>query len=195
METKNLSFKLFDIDETEGVFKGYASVFDVIDSYNEVVERGAFINTLQENDGKFPLCWIHNIQEPLGIVYAEESIKGLLVEGYLNLDVQSAREKRSLAKQGAIKGLSIGFKTIKDEWDEEIRKLKEIKLYEISLVTMNFQAYPEAEIEDVKAILNGSSLASKAQAKRELLEMLERREEYFRELSEIHTRIHKECRR
>jgi len=159
METKNLSFKMFDIDETEGVFKGYASVFDMIDSYNEVVTAGAFTNTLQENDGKFPLCWFHNIQEPLGIVYAEESTKGLLVEGYLNLDVKSAREKYSLMKQGAIKGLSIGFKTVRDEWERDLRKLREINLFEISPTTLNFQACPDAEIEDVKATLNGSSLA------------------------------------
>jgi HK97 family phage prohead protease len=195
VETKDLNFKLFNIDEAEGVFKGYASVFDVVDSYNEVVTRGAFANSLRENDGKFPLCWFHNVAEPLGIVYAEESVKGLLVEGYLNLDVKSAREKYSLMKQGAVKGLSIGFKTLRDEWDGDLRRLKEIKLYEISPFTLNFQACPDAEIEDVKSILNGSSLVSKAQARNEFLEMMERRQRYFEELSEIHARIHKEARR
>ena len=195
METKNLSFKMFDIDETEGVFKGYASVFDMIDSYNEVVTAGAFTNTLQENDGKFPLCWFHNIQEPLGIVYAEESTKGLLVEGYLNLDVKSAKEKYSLMKQGAIKGLSIGFKTVRDEWDGDLRKLREINLFEISPITLNFQACPDAEIEDVRAVLNGSSLASKAQARKEFLEMLEERQRSWEEFIESYHQIHEEARR
>lgn len=195
METKDLRFNLFDIDETEGVFKGYASIYDVIDAYNEVVTRGAFTNTLQENDGKFPLCWFHNVTEPLGIVYAEENIKGLLVEGYLNLDVKSAREKHSLMKQGAIKGLSIGFKTLKDEWDKDIRKLKEIKLFEISPITLNFQACPDAEIEDVKAIMNGSSLASKAKAERDLLQMLEDRQRNWEKFLESYHQIHEEARR
>lgn len=195
METKNLSFKLLDIDENEGIFKGYASVYDVIDSYNEVVTRGAFDGTIRENDGKFPLCWFHKIQEPLGIVYAEESVKGLAVEGYLNLDVKSAKEKYSLMKQGAIKGLSIGFKTVQDEWDGDLRKLREIKLFEISPVTLNFQACPNAEIEDVKTVLNGSSLASKAQARREFQEMLEERQRSWDEFIESYHRIHEEARR
>lgn len=195
METKNLSFKLFDFDEEEGFFKGYASIYDVVDSYNEIVTRGAFTKTLQENDGKFPLCWVHNVQEPLGIVYAKEETKGLLVEGYLNLGVQSAREKRSLMKQGAIKGLSIGFKTIKDEWDGDLRKLKEIRLYEISPITLNFQACPDAEIEDVKRIQDFPYLSSKEKTKKDLIEMLERNQRYWEELGEIHARIHKEANR
>lgn len=188
METKDLSFKLYDVDESEGVFKGYASVYDVVDRYNEIVTRGAFTNTLQENDGKFPLCWFHNVQEPLGIIYAQESIKGLLVEGYLNLDVKSAREKHSLMKQGAIKGLSIGFKTMQDEWDSDVRKLKEIKLYEISPITLSFQACPGAEIEDVKRIQNFSDLSSREKAKKDFLEMLERDQRYWEEIHEVYRR-------
>jgi len=153
METKDFKFKLDDTDDEKGTFSGYASIFDELDSYNEVVLKGAFRKTLKENDGKFPLCWFHNVAEPLGIIHAKEKKQGLEVEGHLNLDVQSAKEKRSLMKQGAVSGLSIGFKTLQDEWDEEVRKLKEIKLYEISLITRNFQACPGAEIEDVKSEL------------------------------------------
>ncbi|NIM21228.1 MAG: HK97 family phage prohead protease, partial [Candidatus Latescibacteria bacterium] len=68
----------------------YASVFDAVDSYNEVVIKGAFRKTLKENDGKFPLCWSHDVSQPLGIVHAAEKRGGLVVEGHLNLDVQSA---------------------------------------------------------------------------------------------------------
>lgn len=149
-ETKDFKFKLDDTDDEQGTFTGYASIFDAIDSYNEMVLKGAFRKTLKENDGKFPLCWFHNIAEPLGIIYAKEKSQGLATEGHLNLDVQSAREKRSLMKQDVITGMSIGFKTLQDEWDEEVRKIKEVKLYEISLITRNFQACPGAEIENIK---------------------------------------------
>ena len=151
METKNFKFKFDDINEKEGVFSGMASVYDVVDSYNEVVMKGAFKKTLQENNGEFPLCWLHDIREPLGLATAEDRDKGLWIEGQLNLDVQSAREKRSLMKQRVITGISIGFKTLQDEWHKDLRKLKEIKLYEISPITRNFQACPGAEIGDVKS--------------------------------------------
>jgi len=201
MEVKYLNFKFLDVDEADGTFQGLASVFDVVDSYNEVVERGAFAKTLQENDGKFPLCWFHNVNEPLGIAYAREGSAGLLIDGHLNLEVQSAREKRSLMRQGAIKGLSIGFRTIRDAWDKDIRKLREIQLYEISPITLNFQACPGAEIGDVKgdslpellkkymnALEEFKSIvaASEEKARRDFREMLESREEYFREIAAIH---------
>ena len=151
METKDFKFTLDDINEEVGTFTGFASVFDVVDTYNEVVLRGAFRKTLRENDGKFPLTWFHNIREPLGIIHAKEKKLGLHVEGELNLDVQSAREKRSLMKQDVITGLSIGFRTMQDEWDSDIRKLKECKLFEIALITRNFQACPGAAVESVKS--------------------------------------------
>jgi len=150
METKDFKFRIDDIDEEKGKFTGMASVYDVVDTYNETVLKGAFRKTLKENEGKFPLCWFHNVTEPLGIIHAKDKKTSLEVEGHLNLDVQSAKEKRSLMRQGAISGLSIGFRTLQDEWDKNIRKLKEIKLYEISLITRNFQACPGAEVTDVK---------------------------------------------
>ena len=156
METKDFKFRIDDMNDEAGTFTGLASIFGEVDSYNEIVEKGAFKKTLKEHGGKFPLCWFHRIQEPLGMVYAKEVELGLEIKGELNLDVQSAREKRSLMKQGAIKGLSIGFKTIKDTWDNRIRVLKEIRLYEISPITLNFQACPGAEIGDVKAKLQRS---------------------------------------
>lgn len=151
METKDFKFRIDDMDDEEGTFTGFASVFGEVDSYNEVVDKGAFRKTLKENDGKFSLCWFHKVTEPLGMVYAKEKNQGLEVKGELNLDVQSAREKRSLMKQGAIKGLSIGFQTIKDIWDNEVRHLKEVKLFEISPITLHFQACPGADIGDVKS--------------------------------------------
>ena len=151
METKDFKFRIDDVNDDEGTFTGFASVFGEVDSYNEVVDKGAFRKTLKENDGKFPLCWFHNVTQPLGIIYAKEKNQGLDIKGGLNLDVQSAKEKRSLMKQGAIKGLSIGFRTVKDTWDDQVRHLKEVKLFEISAITLNFQACPGAEIGDIKA--------------------------------------------
>ena len=54
-------------------------------------------------------------------------------------------------KQGAVKGLSIGFETVKAKVDEKngTRTIKEIRLWEVSLVT--FQACPGAEVSDVKS--------------------------------------------
>ena len=51
-------------------------------------------------------------------------------------------------KTKVIKGLSFGFKTVRDLWDGTTRILKELKLFEISPVT--FGMHPQAVITSVK---------------------------------------------
>lgn len=149
METKDFKFTIGKLDAEAGTFDGYASVFNVVDSYGDVVEQGAFKKTLRENES-FPLLWSHDVASPLGVIAGEEDTKGLRVRGELNLDVQAGREKRSLMLQRAIRGLSIGYEAIKAPYDEtdKVRRLKEIKLWEISLCV--FPANAKATVSDVK---------------------------------------------
>ena len=136
-KTKDFKFTMVDVDDEVGSFTGYASVWGVIDSYGDQVIKGAFKKTLKDNKGKgFPMLWSHNVMEPIGVIKGREDDHGLYVEGQLNLDVARAKEIRSLMVQGAINGLSIGYQTIIEEMDKEneTRKLKEIKLWEISPV-------------------------------------------------------------
>ena len=148
MEEKTFSFELKEIDE-KGVFEGYASIFGKPDAMNEVVEKGAFTRTIKAKK-QFPMLWYHDPRDPIGIITEiEEDEKGLKVKGELNLDVQSAREKYALMKQKAIRGLSFGFNTVKDLWEGNIRRLKEVKLFEVSPCT--FQAHPKALISNVKS--------------------------------------------
>jgi len=151
-ETKEFKFTLDDIDEEKGSFAGYASIWDVVDSYGDTVVKGAFKRSLKESK-QFPLLWSHNLMEPIGIVSGEEDDRGLKISGQLNIDVQRGREIRSLMKQGAVTGLSIGFQTVREENDKDAntRRLKEVKLWEISPCV--FQACPNAQIDEVKADL------------------------------------------
>jgi hypothetical protein len=152
-EIKDLAFKfaLGDEGDEKGTFTGHASIFDVVDSYGDVVAPGAFKRTLKHKKGEFPLLWSHDNSKPIGVISAEEDTKGLKVRGTLNLDVQLAREIRSLMKQGAVTGLSIGYQTVKEDVDKErnARVLKEINLWEISTVV--FPACAPAQVEGVKA--------------------------------------------
>ena len=148
LEEKTFPFEIKEVDE-KGTFTGYASVFNIKDNLDppEMVRPGAFTKTLSENE-IFPLSWYHDVKNILGIVHAKEDMKGLEIKGELNMEVQEAKEKYALMKQRAIRGLSIGFKTIKDKWENGIRHLLEIKLYEVALVT--FPAHPQALVSSVK---------------------------------------------
>lgn len=147
LERKTFRFDVKQMDE-EGVFEGYAAVFGNVDLQGDVIDPGAFTKTLKENS-KFPLLWQHQPDQVIGVTLeAREDDKGLWIKGQLNLLVAKAKEVYALLKQGAIRGMSIGYDTIKDAWDGKVRHLKEIKLWEPSIVT--FPANPLAGVEAVK---------------------------------------------
>jgi HK97 family phage prohead protease len=153
-ETKEFKFNLSELDEEKGTFKGYASIWNEIDSYGDQVVKGAFKKSLRESK-KFPMLWSHKVDEPMGVIGGAEDDLGLLVEGALNLEIQRARETRAMMIQakdaGIPMGLSIGYQTIVEEIDKStsVRKLKEVKLWEISPVV--FPACLGARIGEVKS--------------------------------------------
>jgi len=150
MDTKSFRFSVKDIDD-QGLFEGYAAVFGNVDRTGDVIEPGAFRKTLQENP-ELPILWQHNPAEPIGLtVAAVEDNRGLRVKGQLNLETARGREAYALMKQGVLRGLSIGYDTVKEAWEGTTRKLKEIRLWEWSLVT--FPANPLAKVESIKAVV------------------------------------------
>jgi hypothetical protein len=150
-ETKDFKFVLEEMDDDTGTFTGYASIFGVADSYNDIVMAGAFKRTIKNNKGKgWPMLWSHKVDEPIGLIRGEEDERGLKVRGAFNMDDPLAIRIRSHMKQGSVTGLSIGYQTVLEEMDRDtgVRKLKEIKLWEISPVV--FPACDPARVEGVK---------------------------------------------
>ena len=148
----------------DGLFSGYASVFEEIDSYRDIVKRGAFEKTLADTESKgraVPILWQHDASKPIGVYTSlKEDERGLYVEGQLNMDVQQAREALSLLRQKALSGISIGYNSVRYDTDVKsgVRRLYELKLFEASLVT--FPACDSARVTDVKTILADGNLPS-----------------------------------
>lgn len=139
----------------DGVFSGYGSIFGNKDSGGDIVVPGAFSKSLADHrqKGTRPrMFWHHDQRQPLGkwLDLAEDG-KGLFVEGKLNLGVQQAREAHALLKEGDIDGLSIGYGTIESEPDQKrgALLLKQVKLYEVSIVSMAMNE--RARVESVKS--------------------------------------------
>lgn len=153
--------KAFDLDvkalTEEGTFEGYASTFGgKPDSYGDVVERGAFTESLaqHEKDGTRPLMfWQHDPHEPIGVWDSlAEDRKGLKVKGRLLKGVRRAEEALILLREGAIRGLSIGYREIlvkpADPDAREPRRLMQLDLIEASIVSL--AANQRAQVEAVK---------------------------------------------
>lgn len=137
-----MDYKLFDFDlkeiTSEGVIEGYAAVFNNVDFGGDKIIPGAFADTIKRTGGKIPILSDHQVHIGWGMEAAEDS-KGLMVKGKLDLNVQAARERYSLAKTGhdlgAKMGMSIGYSARKPAWENDVRILSKIDLHEYSIVS------------------------------------------------------------
>ena len=146
-----LEIKMDDDFAAKGTFSGYASVFGSIDSYYDVVVKGAFAKSLQARKGKIMMLYQHSSDKVIGkFTEIKEDDYGLYVEGRIS-DTSIGRDVRTLLMDGALNGMSIGFYTKKAEEGRQgqPRKLLEVDLIEISVVT--FPANDKATISQVKA--------------------------------------------
>jgi len=150
----------------DGLFVGYASVFDNVDSYNEVVAKGAFARTLAQWKAKNAapaMLWMHDPNCPIGLwLTLGEDQNGLVVQGRLALSTQKGREAYELLKMKALTGLSIGYRVVESKIDtkRKARILTDVELFEISLVT--FPANDAARVSAVKSPERGTSQKKKS---------------------------------
>lgn len=146
----NLAFR-FEVKslQEDGTFEGMLSVYNVVDLGGDLIEPGAFTKTISDNGGTVPMLWQHDTTQPIGTLQLKETSEGIAVKGKLILTIQRAREAYDLLKENVIRGLSIGYSKVKHEMVKGVRHLKEIKLYEGSIVT--FPMLPLAQITSVKA--------------------------------------------
>lgn len=133
----------------EGTFSGMASFFGVVDLQDDVVDPGAFTKTVRENP-VVPILWQHRSDEVIGQGTLENTPQGLAIDGVLDMDDPVAVKAFSKLRKNLIRGLSIGFETVKADMKGGIRHLTEIKMWEVSIVT--FPALPIALVDSVKAI-------------------------------------------
>jgi HK97 family phage prohead protease len=136
-----------------GSFEGYASLFGAEDQGRDVVMPGAFRASLaRAGAASIRMLFQHDPAQPIGAwEVIREDARGLYVRGRLTLDVARGREILALMREGALDGLSIGFRARKAVRDARsgLRRLYEIDLWEISIVT--FPMLPDARISAVKA--------------------------------------------
>jgi HK97 family phage prohead protease len=106
-----------------------------VDGGGDVVEPGAYTKTLKERGSKVPLLWQHKTDVPIGELTLEDRDAGLWAKGQLMMADPIAQRAYLYIKAKIVKGLSIGFEAVKDTVEKGVRHLKEIKLYEGSIVT------------------------------------------------------------
>src|ERR1041385_5901094 len=149
----------------EGSFEGMLSPYGNVDGTGDVVEPGAYTKTLNDRGNKIPLLWQHQPSLPIGELTLEDRAEGLWCKGQLLMADTVAQRAYLFIKARIVKGLSIGFESIRDAIDNGVRHLKEIKLYEGSIVT-----FPANEAALIASVKNGA-IEAKGDFNEELAEI------------------------
>ena len=132
----------------KGIVEAVVSVFDIIDRGGDIIRPGAFAKSLATKLPNF--VWSHDWDRPIGKTIAAEELPagdarlpevcrafgGLWVQGQCNMATQRGREAYEDLKFGAINEFSIGFRTVKEAYNQEtgVRELLELELFEWSPV-------------------------------------------------------------
>ncbi|MGS0465298.1 HK97 family phage prohead protease [Bacillus pacificus] len=146
-------------EEQPSNITGYAAVFNSKTNiggwFDEVIEPGAFARSLSEN-GDIRALFNHNWDNVLGrtksgTLRLEEDEKGLKFE----IELPNTSVGRDLAEsmsRGDINQCSFGFWITEENWDYNVepalRTIKEVELYEISVVSI--PAYDDTEASLVR---------------------------------------------
>ncbi|MEO1037921.1 MAG: HK97 family phage prohead protease [Pseudomonadota bacterium] len=130
--------------------RGYASLFDIKDQAGDVVRAGAFERTLLRRGPRgVRMLFQHDTSEPVGVWdELREDGRGLFVRGRVLNAGARGRSATSLIREGAVDGLSIGFRCVREAPRAGGgRDLLELDLWEVSIVT--FPMLAQARLQSV----------------------------------------------
>jgi HK97 family phage prohead protease len=152
MRIKSLPFEVKAADAAKREIEGYAAAFMNVDSWGDRIMPGAFTKTIQENASRIKVAWQHDSWDVIGkpLELKEDEI-GLFTRSYIS-KTQRGDEALTLAKDGVITEMSIGYRLVPDKFtlnDWGGYDIYELKLMEYSLVT--WAANPLARVTGVKS--------------------------------------------
>lgn len=152
MSKLEVPFELKAVDDA-GNFEGYAAVFNNVDLGDDVILPGAFTRVKTTRGGKLKLALYHDLTRLVGAADYSQDDHGLYLKGKVNLAVSYARDAYELMKAEILDSMSIGFNTIKADFEERagrrVRIIKEAELWEASFVP--FGMNPAAQVLTVKS--------------------------------------------
>ncbi len=171
-KTFEIKSKDFNSESNELIIEGYASNFgnkdekqltyipDIMDfaMCQDIVNKGAFKKTLSERKNRIAFCKNHNIDDAKGkILELKEDEVGLFIRVRIS---DAENELKTKIREEIYTEFSIGFKTIKATYEKTkdgyIRNLLEVKLYEVSIVTI--ARNDKSKITDIKCLQQVDSI-------------------------------------
>lgn len=153
----NLSFIGFELkgymEDANGFFiEGLAAAFERPDmepnkwGQYDILHKGSFAKTIKENKDRIKVVMNHDLKKAVGRpVLFEEREEGLYMKALIS---ESETELQQKIREGILSELSIGFVPIKASIrtgampdGSDVRDLYEVKLWEVSIVTIAKNEY------------------------------------------------------
>ncbi|WP_341522994.1 HK97 family phage prohead protease [Pseudomonas sp. G.S.17] len=139
---KTIAFEQAEIkfagNGTQGVFEGYASVFNKVDADGDIILPGAFAKALTGQSRAVAMFFNHQRNEiPVGKwLHLEEDSKGLLARGELTPGNPQSEALKAAMQHGTVGGLSVGFLAAAGDFDriqsgmafKSMQRLREISI-------------------------------------------------------------------
>jgi hypothetical protein len=155
-------FSVKDVDTTGRILSLYWSAFDNKDRDGDVIVKGAFKKSIQEQGpkglGEQWFIKFHNPDLPIATPFElEEDNYGLLARIKLAADIPVQDDTLKMYRDGHFKHQSIGYRAILQQKVADYNEIREIKLYEGSLVL--WAANPNARFVDIKGFMTEKDIS------------------------------------
>lgn len=156
MNELDFALDLKSIDD-DGHIEGLAVGYGDLDDGGDIVMPGAITASVLARKS-LPMLLYHDQKRPVGVWNSFREVgEGLLVKGKFS-PTTAGKEAREDARCGALAGLSMGYRTLKHRIEGKSRKLLEVALHEISLVTIPM--HDRTRVFSVKDIIGDGRLPS-----------------------------------
>lgn len=172
-EKKSLELELKDLDTSKRTAVIKHAVYTSIDKVKDISTKGMFTKSWQETTPDF--LFNHKEGETVGSVKRTfEDDNGAYTEVKFG-NWTLGNDVLEMASEGVLKGASFGYITEKKDFvnikGQRVRKLKEVKHIETSLLTV-LPAHPEAGIVTLTKAFNDLELKTLSQSEQDFLKSL-----------------------
>ncbi len=153
--TFTFHMKLVESDRASRQIEGYASTRD-LDRTGEIVEPGAFADSLKDFMANPVLTYMHDWSNPIGKVSdARIDDVGLFIRAEIS---ETAQKVWKLIEEGVLRAFSIGYEVIEEKIIDGVNHILRLRLYEVAVVSI--PANRRALFSVSKALETGNDLVS-----------------------------------
>lgn len=167
-QVKTASLELKDVDNVKGVVSGYFSAFGNVDGDGDVMMKGAFMRSVNNNGPASVAPRIkhllnHNPAQPLGkLIELKEDETGLFYRSQVGTHTLG-KDFLKMAESGLITEHSVGFQILREQKNGNHNEIHEAKLWEGSSLTA-WGANPMTPLTDMKGISDAETIDKRIKA-------------------------------